>query len=147
MDSTPEKTIALACDHGGYDLKITLKSLLVVRGYDVLDLGCDGSGSVDYADFAAAMAAAIKHNRASCGVLLCGSGIGISIAANRYTHIRAALVHDRLTAELGRRHNDANVIVMGARIIGPDVARDCLAAFLDTEFDGGRHQRRIDKMS
>jgi len=147
MGFEPEKAIALASDHGGYDLKVILKSLLLDSGYEVLDLGCDSRESVDYPDFAEAMALAIKDNRAGRGVLLCGSGIGISIAANRHPHIRAALVHDRLTAELGRRHNDANVIVMGGRVIGPDVAKDCLTAFLTTDFEGGRHQRRIDKMS
>lgn len=141
------EVIALANDHGGYALKVTLKSFLLENDFEVLDLGCDGSESVDYPDFAHALANAIRENKALRGVLICGSGIGISIAANRHAHIRAALVHDRLTAELSRRHNDANVIVMGGRITGPDVARDCLDAFLTTEFDGGRHQRRIDRMS
>lgn len=142
-----KEIIALAGDHGGYDLKAVLKSLLLEKGFEVLDLGCNGSESVDYPDFAHAMADALKENKAERGVLVCGSGIGISIAANRHSHIRAALVHDRLTAELSRQHNNANVIVMGGRTIGPDVAKDCLNAFLSTEFEGGRHQRRIDKMS
>ncbi len=141
------ETIALASDHGGYDLKNLLKSYLAEMGFEPLDLGCDNSDSVDYPDFADAMASALKKGDATRGILVCGSGIGISIAANRHAHIRAALVHDRLTAELSRKHNDANVIVMGGRIIGPDVAKDCLWAFLNTEFEGGRHQRRIDKMS
>ena len=139
--------IALAGDHGGYELKEVLKTMLLEKGFEVLDLGCDGSDSVDYPDFAHAMAAALKENKAERGVLVCGSGIGISIAANRHSHIRAALVHDRLTAELSRLHNNANVIVMGGRTIGPDVAKDCLNTFLNTKFEGGRHQRRIDKMS
>ena len=142
-----KEIIALAGDHGGYDLKVILKSYLQEKGFEVLDLGCDGPDSVDYPDFAQAMAKAIDDNKATRGVLVCGSGIGISIAANRHAHIRAALVHDRLTAELSRKHNDANVIVMGGRTIGPDVAKDCLQAFLYTDFEGGRHQRRIDKMS
>lgn len=142
-----KEIIALAGDHGGFDLKVILKSFLLDNGFEVLDLGCDGSGSVDYPDFAHALADAIKENKAARGVLVCGSGIGISIAANRHAHIRAALVHDRLTAELSRQHNNANVIVMGGRTIGPDVAKDCLKAFLNTGFEGGRHQRRIDKMS
>lgn len=141
------KIIALASDHGGYDLKVILKAYLLDQGFEVLDLGSAGSESVDYPDYAAALASAIKENRAPRGILLCGSGIGISMAANRYRHVRAALVHDRLTAELSRQHNDANVLVMGGRVIGPDVAIDCLKAFLNTDFDGGRHQRRIDKMS
>ncbi len=139
--------IVLAGDHGGYDLKVMLKDILAEWGYDILDLGCDGPQSVDYPDYAHALADAIKEHKAPRGVLVCGSGIGISIAANRHPHIRAALVHDRLTAELSRQHNDANVVVFGGRVIGPDVARDCLKAFLDTDFEGGRHQRRIDKMS
>ena len=142
-----KEIIALAGDHGGYDLKGLLKSQLLEQGYEVLDLGCDGAESVDYPDFAHAMADALGEKKAARGVLVCGSGIGISIAANRHNHIRAALVHDKLTAELSRQHNDANVIVMGGRTIGPDVAKDCLKAFLNTEFEGGRHQRRIDKMS
>jgi len=142
-----KEIIVLASDHGGYDLKVILKETLLEMGFEVLDLGCDGPESVDYPDFAHAMAGAILEKKATRGVLVCGSGIGISIAANRHAHIRAALVHDRLTAELCRQHNNANVIVMGGRVIGPDVAKDCLKAFLNTEFEGGRHQRRIDKMS
>ncbi len=142
-----KEIIVLAGDHGGYDLKVILKSFLLENDFEVLDLGCNGLESVDYPDFAHALADAIKENKATRGVLVCGSGIGISIAANRHAHIRAALVHDRLTAELSRQHNNANVIVMGGRTIGPDVAKDCLKAFLKTEFEGGRHQRRIAKMS
>ncbi|MCF6214811.1 MAG: ribose 5-phosphate isomerase B [Emcibacter sp.] len=142
-----KENIVLAADHGGYDLKVILKDFLLNQGFDVLDLGCHDLKSVDYPDYAHALAAAIKENKASRGVLVCGSGIGISIAANRHAHIRAALIHDRLSAELSRQHNDANVIVFGGRLIGTDVAKDCLKAFLKTEFEGGRHQRRIDKMS
>jgi len=142
-----KENIVLAADHGGYDLKLILKDFLLEQGFDVLDLGCNGPQSVDYPDYAQALTDAIKENRASRGVLVCGSGIGISIAANRHAHIRAALVHDRLSAELSRQHNNANVIVMGGRLIGMDVAKDCLKAFLNTEFEGGRHQKRIDKMS
>ncbi len=142
-----KENIVLAADHGGYDLKVILKDFLLNQGLDVLDLGCHDLKSVDYPDYARDLAAAIKENKASRGVLVCGSGIGISIAANRHPHIRAALIHDRLSAELSRQHNDANVIVFGGRLIGVDVAKDCLKAFLNTEFEGGRHQRRIDKMS
>ena len=141
------EVIALAGDHGGYDLEVSLKEYLEEQGFEVLDLGCHSRESVDYPDFAHAMADAIGHEKAKRGVLVCGSGIGISIAANRHAHIRAALVHDRLTAELCRQHNNANVVVLGGRTTGPDVALDCLKAFLTTEFEGGRHQRRIDKMS
>jgi len=143
-----EKTIAVACDHGGYDLKTILVKDLEEEGYAVLNLGTDSGESVDYPDYAYALANALKEGKASRGILVCGSGIGISIAANRFPEIRAALVHDALTARLSREHNDANVICFGGRTIGPDVARDCLKVFLETGFEsGGRHSRRVDKLS
>ena len=140
-------TIAIASDHGGYDLKQLLIDDLRAKGFEILDLGTNGPDSVDYPDYAALMAQAIGEGKAGRGVLLCGSGIGISIAANRYPHIRAALVHDGLTARLSRLHNDANVIAMGGRILGIELAKDCLDIFLKTEFEGGRHARRVAKMS
>lgn len=139
--------VAIASDHAGYDLKAVLKAGLADAGHPVLDLGTDGAGSVDYPDFGYAMARAIREGRADRGILICGSGIGISIAANRYPDIRAALVHDQLGARLARQHNDANVICFGGRMIGEDVAGDCLRAFLETEFEGGRHVRRVEKLS
>jgi len=139
--------IALASDHGGFDLKEELKAELVGWGYDVLDLGTDGPRSVDYPDFAEAMAAAIRSKIAKFGVLVCGTGIGISIAANRHVDVRAALVHDAFSARLSRQHNDANVIAFGGRTIGSEVAKDCLKLFLETEFEGGRHAKRVAKMS
>lgn len=141
------KTIAVACDHGGVELKEILIRDLAERGLRVVDLGTDGPDSVDYPDYAVKMAEVLKEGGAECGVLLCGTGIGISIAANRFPHVRAALVHDAFGAAMCRRHNDANVLVMGGRTIGPEVARDCLRIFLDTEFEGGRHARRVAKMS
>jgi ribose 5-phosphate isomerase B len=143
----PENTIALAADHAGYELKNALKAAIEERGLKVLDLGAHDSGSVDYPDMAGALAAALGDGRAFRGVLICGTGIGISIAANRHRHVRAALCHDVTTAKLARQHNDANVLAMGSRVVGPNVARDCLEAFLDTPFEGGRHQRRVDKLS
>lgn len=143
----PEETIAIASDHAAVALKDALKSELQERGVPVLDLGTDGPDSVDYPDIADSLAAAIRDGRASRGVLMCGSGIGMSIAANRHREIRAALVHDNLSARLARMHNDANVLVMGGRLMGIEVAKDCLAAFLDTEFEGGRHARRVAKLS
>ncbi len=140
-------TIAIASDHGGYDLKQLLIDDLKAKGHEVLDLGTNGPDSVDYPDYADLMAAAIKGGKAGCGILLCGTGIGISIAANRHPELRAALVHDALTARLSRLHNDANVIVMGGRILGIELAKDCLDVFLKTEFEGGRHARRVAKMS
>lgn len=140
-------TIAIASDHGGYDLKQLLIEDLRAKGHEVLDLGTHGPESVDYPDYAELMAAAIKGGKAGRGILLCGSGIGISIAANRHPELRAALVHDALTARLSRLHNDANVLVMGGRILGIELAKDCLDVFLKTEFEGGRHARRVAKMS
>lgn len=141
------ETIAIACDHGGLDMKSLLSADLRNDGYDVLDLGTNSTDSVDYPDFAYALADAIKAGRATRGILICGSGIGISIAANRHSHIRAAVIHDALGARLYREHNDANVLCMGARLIGPEVARDCLKVFLNTEFEGGRHEQRVNKLS
>jgi ribose 5-phosphate isomerase B len=143
----PTETIAIACDHGGYELKLLLLNTLEDKGYQVLDLGTDSPESVDYSDFGFKLAEAIRDGKVSKGVLICGSGIGISIAANRYTDVRAALVHDALGAKLCRQHNNANVICLGGRMIGPEVALDCLNIFLSTEFEGGRHAQRVDKLS
>jgi ribose 5-phosphate isomerase B len=142
-----KETIALASDHGGVELKTLLAQQLESRGYAVLDLGTDGAQSVDYPDFAVAMAKALAEGKASRGVLMCGSGIGISIAANRFAHVRAALVHDAYGARYCRLHNDANVLVLGGRTIGPEIAKDCLDIFLTTEFEGGRHARRVAKLA
>ncbi len=144
---TSEEPIALASDHAGYELKRILKEDLVAQAKAVLDLGCNGADPVDYPDIGFAMAQALREGRARRGVLICGSGIGVSIAANRYAEIRAALVHDALGARLCRQHNDANVICFGGRMIGSEVARDCLRVFLETAFDGGRHRRRVEKLS
>lgn len=143
----PSETIAIASDHAGYDLKLLLTKELRDLGYGVLDLGTGGPESVDYPDFGFAMAAAIRDGRAARGVLMCGTGIGICIAANRHPAVRAAVVHDAYGARLSRQHNDANVICMGGRTIGPDVARECLRIFLETPFDGGRHARRVEKLT
>jgi len=144
---TPPKAIAIASDHAGFQLKSQLKQDLADMGYAVVDLGTNGQDSVDYPDFGYAMAAALKSGKAGRGVLVCGSGIGISIAANRHPMVRAALVHDALGARMSRLHNDANVICFGGRMIGSDVARDCLKVFLETTFEGGRHERRVEKLS
>jgi len=143
----PSEVIAIACDHAGFELKNKLKEELINQGFEVLDLGTHGSKSVDYPDFGYAMATAIKKKEASRGVLVCGSGIGISIAANRHSNIRAALVHDSLGAKMSRLHNDSNVIVFGGRVIGMDVALDCLHTFLNTKFEGGRHVQRVEKLT
>ena len=146
MSSDPIETIAIACDHGGVELKLDLVNLLMGQGFKVLDLGTNGPKSVDYPEFAYALAEALKVGKASRGVLICGSGIGISIAANRLPEVRAALIHDALGARMCREHNNANVIVFGGRMIGVETARDCLNIFIKTEFEGGRHQRRVDKL-
>jgi ribose 5-phosphate isomerase B len=141
------EVIAIASDHAGLGLKNKLKQELIDLDFEVFDLGTNDSKSVDYPDFGYAMAKAIKDNKVSRGILVCGSGIGISIAANRHSNIRAALVHDSLGAKMARLHNDANVIVFGGRMIGTDVAMDCLHAFLNTNFEGGRHALRVEKLS
>jgi ribose 5-phosphate isomerase B len=142
----PEEIIAFANDHAGTDLKRMLVAELAGRGYGVLNLGTDGTQSVDYPDFAAALAGALADSRASRGVLICGTGLGIAMAANRFRHVRAAPCHDVTSARLAREHNDANVLALGARLIGPEVARDCLNAFLSTPFAGGRHAGRVAKL-
>ena len=141
------ETIAIAADHAGYELKCFLKERLIELGFGVEDLGTDNTKSVDYPDFASILAQAISDGQWSRGILLCGSGIGMSIAANRFSSVRAALVHNEETACLARQHNDANVLVMGARRINPRVAEDCLIAFLTIPFEGGRHQRRVSKLA
>ncbi|MCR9175760.1 MAG: ribose 5-phosphate isomerase B [Alphaproteobacteria bacterium] len=140
------KTIAIASDHAGFELKSLLKSVILEDGYQILDLGTESTESVDYPDFGYAMADAISSNKAECGVLVCGTGIGISIAANRNPNIRAALCHDVTTARLAREHNDANVMALGARLIGTEVAKQCLTAFLETPFGGDRHAGRVRKL-
>lgn len=127
-------------------MKAALKQVLTSAGCKVLDLGTDGSASVDYPDFADALAARMRSGEVARGVLICGTGIGIGIAANRHKGVRAALCHDVTSARLSRQHNDANVLVLGARMVGAEVARDCLLAFLETPFEGGRHERRVAKL-
>lgn len=138
--------IAIASDHAAVALKDALAAWLRDAGHDVADLGTDGDASVDYPDYGYALAEAVAEGRADRGVALCGSGIGISIAANRHREARCALVAEPLSAELARTHNDANIIAMGARLIGEEMAKACLAAFLDADFLGGRHQHRVDKL-
>jgi ribose 5-phosphate isomerase B len=139
--------IALAADHAGYLLKDELVAWLRETGHDVIDLGTNGPESVDYPQFGARLAEAVAKGEADRGVVVCGSGIGISIAVNRSPACRCARVDDPLSAALAREHNDANVLAMGARLIGGDMAKACVKAFLGTEFAGGRHQRRVDQLS
>ena len=139
-------TIAIASDHAGYALKSLLAAELRSGGQAVLDLGTDGEASVDYPDYGFALGQAVASGRAARGIAVCGSGIGISIAANRIAGVRAALCTSGLMARLARQHNDANVLALGSRIVGIEVARDCVQQFLTTAFEGGRHAARTAKL-
>ena len=139
--------IALSADHAGVDLKDALAAWLRDAGHDLLDLGTHGAASVDYPDYGARLARALGDGRASHGIAICGSGIGIAIAANRNPACRCAQVSEPVSAAFARSHNDANAIALGARLIGIEMAKACVTAFLTTEFEGGRHQRRVDMLS
>ena len=139
--------IAIGGDHAGLPLKRALQQALAAQGHGLLDFGTNESASVDYPDFAHQVCAAVQDGRARFGVLVCGSGIGMAIAANRHKGVRAAVLHDATEARLTRAHNDANVAAFGARLIGPEVALDALKAFLSTDYEGGRHDRRLQKLS
>jgi ribose 5-phosphate isomerase B len=139
--------IAIASDHAAVSLKSLLVPWLRDAGHDVLDLGTDGDASVDYPDYGYAIAAALADGRAERGIALCGSGIGIAIAANRNPACRCAQVSEPLSARFARTHNDANAIALGARLIGEEMAKACVHAFLTSDFEGGRHQHRVDMLS
>ena len=139
--------IAIASDHAAYELKALLADWLREKGHAVEDLGTNGPESVDYPDYGYRLASAIADGSAERGVALCGSGIGISISVNRNPACRCALVSEPLSARLSREHNDANVLALGARLTGIDMAKACIAAFLTTDFAGDRHARRVDKLS
>lgn len=139
--------IAIASDHAAIDLKADLAGWLREQGHEVMDLGPNGAGSVDYPDYGYRLAAALAGGEAERGVALCGSGIGIAIAVNRNPAVRCAQVSEPLSATLARMHNDANAIALGARLIGSEMAKACVAAFLGTPFEQGRHQRRVDMLS
>jgi|TARA_R100000501_G_scaffold13654_3_gene24953 ribose 5-phosphate isomerase B len=138
------RTIAIASDHAGFALKSKISGWLTEMGYAISDLGTDGTESVDYPDFGRAVGKAVAEGLADRGVIVCGSGIGISIAANRVKGARATNCTSGLMARLARQHNDANILALGERLVGDAVARDCLDEFLKTDFEGGRHQRRVD---
>jgi len=143
----PGGAIGVASDHAGFDLKEILKRDLQEAGHEVLDLGTNSAQSVDYPDFGTAMADAVASGKIDRGVLVCGTGIGISIAANRNPRVRAALVHDVTSARMAREHNDANVVAFGQRVIGTETAREALKVFLSTKWEGGRHAVRVTKLS
>jgi ribose 5-phosphate isomerase B len=139
--------LAIGCDHGGFELKEEIvKFIKPSKNIDLTDYGTTGKDSVDYPDFAKKVSEAVSSGAADRGILICGTGIGMSIAANRYPKVRAALCHDHFTAQMSRLHNDANILVMGERVIGKGVALEIVKTWLDTEFEGGRHQNRLDKI-
>ena len=139
--------IVMTADHAGVDLKDELAAWLGEQGHEILDLGTNSHVSVDYPRFGAMMAEALADGRAERGITVCGSGIGVAIAANRNPACRCAQVAEPLSASLARQHNDCNAIAIGARLIGPEMAKACVTAFLSSEFLGGRHQRRVDQLA
>ena len=136
--------VAIGCDHGGIDLKNTVVSVLVDLGHEVNDQGCNSTDSVDYPDFAKSVSALVKKGKCQCGILICGTGIGMSMSANRVPGIRAALCNEMFSAKMSREHNDANVLCLGARVIGPGLATEIVRTWMTSTFAGGRHQRRVD---
>jgi ribose 5-phosphate isomerase B len=138
--------LAFAADHAGAALKYELMEHARAAGHDVVDLGTDGAESVDYPEFGRVCAERVAGGEVDRGVVVCGTGIGIAMAANRVGGARCAVAHDVTTARLARSHNDANLLALGARVVGAQVAVDCMMAFLDTPFEGGRHQRRVAKL-
>lgn len=138
--------LVVGSDHAGFDLKSELAAHLEAAGHEVVDVGTNDTSSVDYPDFGVAVGRAVVGGDAELGVAVCGSGIGIAIAANKVAGVRAATAHDVTSARMCREHNDANVVCFGQRFIGPQVALDALDAFLAASFEGGRHQRRVDKI-
>ncbi len=147
MPDAPKVRIALGADHAGFHAKETIKKFLEQAGYPVDDVGTWSEESVDYPDFALAVAEKVASGKDQVGILACGTGIGMAIAANKVPGIRAAVAHDPMTARLAREHNDANVLTLGGRVVDDTMAIAIVRDFLDTKFAGGRHQRRIDKIS
>jgi len=138
--------IAIGSDHGGFDLKRSVSAFVREMGFTVEDVGCHDRQSVDYPDFADAVCRLVLEGTCERGILICGTGLGMSIAANRHRGIRAALCHEAYTARMSRMHNNANVLCLGARVLGIEIALDVVGTWVETEFDGGRHQRRLDKI-
>ena len=138
--------IAIASDHGGFDLKENLRAWLAEQGHEVEDFGCYNKESCDYADFGEPAARAVADGKCERGIVICTTGIGISITANKVKGIRCALCSEPVSASLTRHHNNANMLAMGAAMIGPMMAREIVTTFLTSGFDGGRHQRRVDKI-
>ncbi len=138
--------LAIGSDHGGYELKEFLKSILIESGYEVKDFGCYSQDSVDYPDIAISLCKELQKGSFDRGILICGTGIGMSITANRFKGIRATLCNDLFSAKMSRRHNNSNLLCLGGRIIGKDLAKEILNIWLTEPFDGDRHLRRINKI-
>ncbi|MCL6480602.1 MAG: ribose 5-phosphate isomerase B [Firmicutes bacterium] len=146
-DPSPKPRIAVGADHAGFHVKEAVKRFLHEQGYAIQDVGTDSEASVDYPDFARQVAEKVARGEAELGVLVCGTGMGMAIAANKVPGIRAAVAHDALTARLARQHNDANVLAIGGRVLDEAAALAIVREFLNAQFEGGRHQRRVDKIS
>lgn len=138
--------IGLACDHGGFELKEELKTFLNSRGVEPMDMGTFNEDSVDYPDFGALVGGKVSRGELERGILICGTGIGMSIVANKFPRVRAALVNDLYSARCSREHNDANILIIGGRIVGKDLAKEIVKVWLETPFAGGRHKRRLEKI-
>ena len=139
--------IVIASDHGGFSLKVDIVSFLKELGYEVNDMGPKNQNSVDYPDYGIRIAQAVTQNTDSRGIVICGTGIGMSIVVNRFSGIRGTLCSDLYTAKLCREHNDSNILIMGGRVVGHGLAREIVKVWLSTPFDGGRHQKRLDKIN
>ena len=146
MNVKAQRIVAIASDHAGFELKTQIKAFLERDGISVLDFGPDTPDRCDYPDFAHSIALHVSADETRRGILICGSGIGMSMAVNRFYKVRGALVHNGLAARLARQHNDANVLCLGARLVGSEVAKDAVSSFLNTDFEGGRHQGRVLKI-
>lgn len=139
--------VAIGSDHGGFTLKLEIKKLLEELNIEYDDVGCHDESSVDYPDFAIPVAEKVANGEADRGIVICGTGIGVSISANKVKGIRCALVHDVFSAKATREHNDSNVLAMGERVIGPGLAREIAKTWLESEYEGGRHERRVNKIT
>jgi len=138
--------IAIASDHAGLELKEDMKTFLKEKGVDVLDMGTNGNESVDYPDYGIPVAEKVSRGELNKGILICGTGIGMSIVANKFANVRAALVNDVYSATMAKEHNDANILVIGGRIAGKGLAREMVKVWMEAKFEGGRHQKRLDKI-
>ncbi|TAN60258.1 ribose 5-phosphate isomerase B [bacterium] len=142
-----DNKIAIASDHGGLELKEDLKAYLAELGFSAVDMGVHNADSVDYPDYGSPLAGKVSKGEINRGILICGTGIGMSILANKYRNVRAALVSDVYTARMSKEHNNANILVIGGRVVGKGLAREMLKTWLETKFEGGRHQKRLDKIT